>query len=284
MQGERRSLFLVSVPGLNDWVINAEKAAQPNRTTASQLSEPSSSSSSGVKRTLDDSEAIETEQSEGPVPKKIDSKDSKTSPSVAAGGLSAEYLLNSPLPDRPGKACLAKVYNEFDNFSLNTVVEVTGFLSVDPALDGSTHEPSDFEDLTEIQAANPPPSLIPRLHCVHVRPLAHVNPLLNSIDPKLIPAEPIPETYKDIQLALTQCLFGDTVAAEYLMCHLISTVYIRSEMQTLGQFSLNLSNIPASVLPEYTEKFYGILEMLLPVSHLLPLTLDNLNTMQFTPK
>lgn len=200
----------------------------------------------------------------------------------AATALSAEYLLNSPLPDRPSRACIVKVYADFDSFTLNSMVEVIGFLSVDPCLDGTTQEVSEFDEITEIQASNPPPSLIPRLHAVIVKPLTHYNPMLFE-NPS-----PLPETtdsvYKDLVLALTQCLFGDAVAAEYLLCHLISTVYVQSELQTLGQFSMNLSNIPAVVLPEYTEQLYDLLALLVPVSHLLPLTLDNLNTLQFAPK
>lgn len=138
--------------------------------------------------------------------------------------------------------------------------------------------------LAEIQAANPPPSLIPRIHCIHIHPLAHTNPMLPTHNPGFALPESYNETYKDIQLALTQCLFGDTVASTYLMCYLISSVYVRSELQTLGQLSLNLSYIPNSVLPEYTNQLYEVLEQMLPVSHFLPLTLDNLNTLQFNPK
>lgn len=138
--------------------------------------------------------------------------------------------------------------------------------------------------MSEIQANNPPPSLIPRLHSISIRTLNHLNPLLRSIDLPTISGATHIDLYKDLHLALTQCLFGDDIAAQYLLCHLISTVYVRSELQTLGQFSLNISNIPAAVLPAYTSQLYEIIEFLLPASHLLPLTLDNLNTLQFSPK
>lgn len=161
-------------------------------------------------------------------------------------------------------------------------MEVIGFLSVDPCLDGSSQEVSDFEELTEFQASNPPPSLIPRVHAITVKPLTHCNPMLLENPSALLETNDF--VCKDLLLVLTQCLFGDAMAAEYLLCHLISTVYVQSEMQTLGQFSMNLSNIPAVALPEYTEQLYDLLALLVPASHLLPLTLDNLNTLQFAPK
>lgn len=168
-------------------------------------------------------------------------------------------------------------------------MDVIGFLSVDPALDGSTHEPSDFDNISEIQANNPPPSLVPRLHAILIREVPHINPLMPSSKTALesslnVSTENTKEIYQDIKLALTQCLFGDTVAAEYLLAHLVSTVYVRSELQTLGQYCLNLSNIPAEAIPEFTTLIYEILEMLLPASHLFPMTLENMNTTQFNPK
>lgn len=179
------------------------------------------------------------------------------------------------------------MYKDFDDLILNTVVEVIGFLSVDPVLDGSNHELNDFDEITEVQATNPPPSLIPRIHVVSMEPLKHSNPLVpqktfDTIDG--FDDHTCLENFKDIQLVLTQCLFGDVIAAEYLMAHLISTVYVRSELECLGQFSMNISNVPVAEVSAYTKCLYEIIEMLLPVSHFLPLTLDNLNTLQFLPK
>jgi hypothetical protein len=47
---------------------------------------------------------------------------------------------------------------------------------------------------------------------------------------------------------------------------------------------LNLSNIPKEVLPDYPRELYGIIEMLVPVSHYQPMTIDGFNTQQFVPK
>lgn len=282
VHSERRVMFLVSIPGLNDWVAKAERESNvdPN---------PKQQSSVALKRTLDETETMDTtEEIQEPDFKKRITDDALAEPDAkptsSSTVLSAEYILNSPIPDRPGKACMAKVYDSFENYSLNEIVEVTGFLSVHPCLDGTNSDPSEFENLSEIQSNNPPPSLVPRLHTIHCRILKHANPLLDPMESVSMPSESFADIHNDIQLVLAQCLLGDALAAEFLMCHLISTVYLRTDMLSLGQFSLNLSNIPVNILPEYTQTLYSVLEMLMPVSHMLPLTLDNLNTIQFTPK
>lgn len=311
LNGERRALFLVSVPGLNDWAAQAER---DKSAVDLQAGGASAEPGTGTKRSheSDDAEATAEAMDTGAaalsaVPKKSNTASDADGNRPAGGSsaapptalLSAEYLLNSPLRDRPGRACLAKVYTDIDDYPLNTLLEVTGFLSVNPVLDASTH-PADedadaadeealrFDTMAEVQAANPPPSLVPRLHCVHVRRLIHTNPLLPDVDAQLAELEGAAadtlDLFKDLRLALTQCLFGDAVAAEYMMCHLIASVYMRSEMSAVGQMSLNLAGVPASVLPWYTTELYAVLESLVPVSHLLPLTLENLNELQFEPK
>lgn len=80
---------------------------------------------------------------------------------------------------------LLQIYDETE-LKLNTMVEVIGFLSVDPALSGEflpeknpLLEPeceTDVETITH----NPPPSLVPRLHAVYVKKLEHCNPLVKD--------------------------------------------------------------------------------------------------------
>uniref|UniRef100_A0A182QD81 Mini-chromosome maintenance complex-binding protein n=1 Tax=Anopheles farauti TaxID=69004 RepID=A0A182QD81_9DIPT len=305
--GERRSMFVVTIPGQNRWAEECEK--QQNGVLPVVRSEKSNEESvqptrvASVKRAHDEEEAMEVdgthkrdpvEQAEAVCVKKKPASDAiKEGSSSSTNGtvLSADYLLNSPIADRPGKACLVKLYSNYDDWTLNTLVEVVGFLSVDPALDGSgdfTGMDEFVDDVSEHQATHPPPSLIPRLHAVSVRKLPHTNPLLvpfGVIDGEDVQDETtITSVYKDLHNLFTQCLFGDRVAADYLLCHLVSSVYIRDEVESRGQFCLNLSNIPAEVLPDYTRALYELLELLLPASHYLPMTLENMNTMQFVPK
>lgn len=138
------------------------------------------------------------------------------------------------------------------------------------------------EDMLEKIAANPPASLIPRIHAIFVRAVKNVNPLLNIELPNS--DEDSLQVMEDLKKVLTNILFGDELAAKYLMCHLISNVYNRCGMDTLGKFTLNISNIPKEVLPFYTKELYDILAMLLPTSYYFPMTIENFNNLQFVPK
>ncbi|XP_055908150.1 mini-chromosome maintenance complex-binding protein [Eupeodes corollae] len=291
VQAERRTLFVVSVPGFNQWASTFEESSCNN----SDLSKHEVSTSQRVpKRSIPeelDSEMMDVNDNsrDNKLNKRQCTENENSRPSnVSTSVLSAEYHLNSPIPDRPSKACLIKLYSDFDSHILNSIVDIVGFLSVDPALDASTITDSsydEFDSCGERQAQNPPPSLIPRLHAVAVRKLDHTNPLLDSsICEPIFSNFSFESVYKDLKILLTQCFLGDDLAAEYLLLHLISTVYIRSDLHSLGKFALNICNIPAQLLPIYTKQLYDILELFIPASHYLPMTLDNMNTLQFFPK
>ncbi|XP_053686090.1 mini-chromosome maintenance complex-binding protein [Sabethes cyaneus] len=290
--GERRSMFVITIPGYNNWALDHDRTnigvdgcqhnVANNAGCAKRLLEHEpmdtddsmTGRSTAKKPTLHIEPALAEEQAS--------SSKNVVSGEKTAKVLSAEYLLNSPIPERPSKACLVKLYSNFDEPTLNTLIDVVGFLSVDPALDGSTDQMEDFPDeIPEHHATNPPPSLIPRIHAISIHKLKHTNPMLQNVCDN---AGTQCDIWKDIQNLLTQCLFEDKVAADYLFCHLISTVYIRNELESLGQFSLNLANVPTEALPYYTEGIYEILELLLPASHYFPMTLENMNTKQFVPK
>ncbi|XP_050095466.1 mini-chromosome maintenance complex-binding protein [Anopheles aquasalis] len=306
--GERRSMFVVTIPGQNGWAIEHEK--QENSATAGAVPVQRGVTEEGhdadaapvpsrVKRGHDDDEEMDTDAATDVREKETKKPATESKPAAetqpGAAGLSADYLLNSPISDRPGKACLVKLYRDIENWTLNTVIEAVGFLSVHPALDGAgdVADMEAFEDeMSEHQATHPPPSLIPRLHAISVRKLTHTNPLLLDSRTPSSTGSADEETdsagtaliVKELHNLLTQCLFGDRVAADYLLCHLVSSVYLRYEVESRGQFCLNLSNIPAKVLPVYTESLYQLLEMLLPASHYFPMTLENMNTVQFAPR
>lgn len=280
---ERRALFMVSVPGLNDWAVEAERKLCGSIPTAVVNA---NEVSNGVKRSLAEvSEPIDEREPDAMSPKKpaTDTPSGSSSNDAGTNGLSREYLLNSPIADRPSKACMVKFYENFADITLNSVLDVVGFLSVDPSLCGSLQSSDELLDnFQELCAMNPPPSLIPRIHVIAARPVNNLNPMLDeTVAPLTI--EQTRDIYKDLKLVLTQCLFGDEIAAEYLLCHLMSTVYVRAD-ETLGQFSLNITNIPAETLPSYTKQLYEIIESILPASHYLPITLDNLNNLEFVPK
>lgn len=105
---ERRSIFVVTIPGLNDWALDAEREGYEIK---SGMSTEKVVMSPSMKRPLEDGDAIESD-------KRTSTKiigttaNSSTQESVNPSTLSREYLLNSPLADRPSKACIVKVRKE----------------------------------------------------------------------------------------------------------------------------------------------------------------------------
>lgn len=133
--------------------------------------------------------------------------------------ISVDYLLNLPLPDLEGKVCHLKVYDNHTGIKLNGLYEFIGFLSFSSVLNHENQIMSDFDNAMEIQVHHPPPSLIPRIHCLKWKKLNHNNPLVEST---LLPETKMQSLKKDLLLVLTQLLMGDSLAAEYLLYHLIS--------------------------------------------------------------
>lgn len=290
VHAERRPIFMVSIPGLNDWAVNIEKEYINNECMDIEMD---NIQSHGLKRALEDenngnsSDQMEIDTKNVNSKKLIQTKtesDTQSNMNTNNSNLSREYLLNSPIVDRPCNACLVKFYNDTPNISLNDILEVIGFISLDANLCGSNRNPNEFESFDEICAMNPPPSLIPRLHVVSYHSLLHTNPLMhdNRLNGSELSEQDKLNCFRDLQTALTQCLYGDAIAADYLFCHLISTVYVRSD-ETLGQFTLNLTNFPNQNLETYTKQLYEIIESCVPASHYFPITIDNLNTTEFIP-
>lgn len=111
-----------------------------------------------------------------------------------------------------------QVYKELP-YKLNQVINVIGFLSVDPSL-SVIHDSEEMADDLEKQTHHPPASLVPRLHAVKIveeikKPITEAASIFSK-------AESI---RGDLRLVLSQLLFGDEIAADYLICHLISSVY-----------------------------------------------------------
>ena len=182
-----------------------------------------------------------------------------------------------------------------ENFSVNEVVEFVGIVSLDPSLSQAPLEGSDemFSEFQkqENEVRNPPASLVPRIHVLHYIKVVHANPLLhaekncfdqylrnnlNSIQQEAITCR------QQLHSMLSKVLLGDTLAADYLICNLISRIYHRRDVLCLGKFSLNLFNI--STHSNYTKRLSTILQLLVTKSHYLPLTVSNLNGLAFIPK
>jgi hypothetical protein len=171
------------------------------------------------------------------------------------------------------------VYDNVDR-QINTVVEVIGFLSTIPKRAPEAMETDNGfgEDLS----ANLPPV---QIHAITMKELPHNNPLLLDQVTSDEQSSPV-EIQKDLLKILTQFMFGDEVAAHYVLLHLLSNVYGRVAGEILGKFSINLTfqAVPKELLVEHIKKFYNFIELLVPDSSYLPLTIENFNTKTFVPK
>ena len=82
---------------------------------------------------------------------------------------------------------------------------------------------------------------------------------------------------------LSECLLGDRVAADYLLCHLASRVYVRQPGLVLGKMAFNLFNVPFQH-EDYCRRLATIVQLLATRSHYMAVTVDALNKLAFVPR
>jgi len=281
---DRLALYCVSPPGEAPWVVDhfrkvegVEAGPSGTRTNNLKRSLEGEVGEMEVENNDDASPGPENSSSGGPEAIK------KHKPETPVSGVGASQVpgtlkpsLNLPLPSQHGKASIVKLYDVNDgDIKLNDVIEVVGIVSLDPNL----AVPEAAEDEMGSSPSLPPPSLVPRLHVLSFTHLAHNNPLL----PPLAPFPPLQEVAKvELLHILTTCMLGDTLAAEYLLLHLISKVYLRKDVLVLGKLSLNLHNMTTH--EEWPKRLATLLSLLTTNSHYLPLTRATLDNSSFTPK
>lgn len=309
--GDRLTYYCIPIPGENQWVKEVYAEQNPCMSEAS-----TSISGSRLKRSAGDEDidtedsnantqnnpqvdSMETESSQESAESKrirteTTSSNAGTSSSSAAGSRTTPDL-NFPIPGMKGTPCLVKIYDE-QNLSLNDMIEVVGVLSMDPSLasGGSSGQDAVPEfgvmDVEEENAHSPPPSLVPRLHVLSIRQLKHINPLVpNDLDGGIEEIRSLVgdfrETRELLRSVLQEALMGDALAAEMLICHLVSSVYLRQDVVALGKYSINLSGIGSKILEQnYTSRLNTLLQTLIARSHFLPMTLENMNKTKFVPK
>lgn len=295
---ERQTFYCVPVPGENQWAKDCYAASSQTRVVPSTSYTPVRQKRSYEE---DEGDAMDTQQTDTQAQSEQhrngDCKRQETEAPSHQTPTTTPLDLNFPLPGEKGPSCLVKVYEDWDKFKVNDVLEVYGVLSVSPALSALNDErescalldPSDSMETAEEQRVHcPPASLVPRLHVLCARPLSHNNPLLppgtaeeNSAFVSSALSE-FPAVRAELLTFLSHVLLGDALAAEYLVLHLISTVYARRDVLPLGKFTLNLSGCPSGF--SYTERLYQILQQLVPSSYYLPMSLQNMNQMRLVPK
>lgn len=205
--------------------------------------------------------------------------------------------LNFPLSNDKGPACLVHVYEEESSFKVNDMVEFIGILSADPSLAALLdHRKEDSPELMgpcpddlitpeEKAVHHPPPSLVPRLHCLTYRSLTHSNPCV----PHGIRGESSSQLMGqlagirgEILSLLTQIAYDDSLTAEYILLHLVSSVYNWSGIMPVGKFALNISGCPTS--QSFPQELYKFVEQVVPKCHFLSMTLKNMNSLTFVPQ
>ncbi|XP_076747999.1 mini-chromosome maintenance complex-binding protein isoform X1 [Maylandia zebra] len=302
---ERQTFYCVPIPGENPWVKERYANSSQARVVPSTSYVPSRQ-----KRSYEEDDDMDTQPQKqreahaGPqsLTEHHGNGDCKRQETEAPSSqtTSASHLdLNFPLPGEKGPSCLVKVYEDWDSFKLNDMLEVYGILSVSPALsaladekDASSNllDPTESMETAEEQRVHcPPASLVPRLHMLYAKQLQHNNPLLPSAatseDNSAFLASTLsemPSVREELLAYLTHVLLGDALAAEYLILHLISNVYVRRDVLPLGKFTLNMSGCPT--VASYTERLYQIIQQLVPSSHYLGMSLQNMNQIRLVPK
>ncbi|XP_069468048.1 mini-chromosome maintenance complex-binding protein isoform X2 [Ambystoma mexicanum] len=303
---ERQTFYCVPVPGESPWVKQTYASSSQARVCPSTSYTPSRQ-----KRSYEEDEDMElhpTKQKELPAgnlsenhgygePKRME-KEAPTRQQITPN-CTSPLNLNFPLPGEKGPACLVKVYDNWDGLKVNDVLEVYGILSVDPLLSVLNDErdstsilldPAECMDTAEEQRVHSPPaSLVPRIHAIQVHKVQHLNPLLpaniKDEENKTFVSSFLSELSSvraELLGFLTHALLGDGLAAEYLILHLISTVYSRRDVLPLGKFTLNLSGCPRN--SAFTELTYRVIQQLVPASHHLRMTIQNMNELKFIPR
>ncbi|MEJ1273765.1 minichromosome maintenance complex binding protein [Cricetulus griseus] len=185
---ERQTFYCVPVPGESSWVKeisfseprhkrsyedDEDMDLQPNKQKDQHAGAQQAGGLGGL-HWCGEPKRLETEASSGQ--------------QLSSLNLSSPFDLNFPLPGEKGPACLVKVYEDWDCFKVNDVLELYGVLSVDPVLSILNNEereasalldPMECTDMAEEQRVHSPPaSLVPRIHVILAQKLQHINPLL----------------------------------------------------------------------------------------------------------
>ncbi|NXG13644.1 MCMBP protein, partial [Grallaria varia] len=306
---ERQTFYCVPVPGESAWVKEISFFASQARVSPSTSYTPSRHKRSYEEdEDMDQHPSKQKEQHMGNnsgsdihgcvEPKRLETE-APAGHNLISPNCSPPLDLNFPLPGEKGPACLVKVYESWESFKVNDVLEVYGILSVDPVLsivnneerDSSTLDPMECMDTAEEQRVHSPPaSLVPRIHVILAQKLQHINPLLPAClkEEESKTCEFVSNFMSELSPVraellgfLTHALLGDSLAAEYLILHLISTVYARRDVLPLGKFTVNLSGCPRNSI--FTEHIYRIIQQLVPASHLLQMTVESMNRSRFIP-
>ncbi|XP_076661260.1 mini-chromosome maintenance complex-binding protein [Halictus rubicundus] len=270
---ERHTCFVISIPGLNEWV--KEKYEKPSCVNPHTITSYKRSFEQNDHEVMDCSEPV-YKKDKASLDMENNEMDTTELDENKQTIVSKEYILNFPIPMNDGRACIVKIYED-TALKLNQIIEIIGFVSLDPLLSNCNMD----ETMTEAESNvhYPPTSLVPRLHAIK---------LIHSPEGAIERAPEIVSKAKlirsNLHLVLSQLLFGDHLAADYLICHLLSSIYMRRDYFCLGTYPLNLTHFSIGKQKRFAEDLYKFLTMFVEKSYLLEITLENLNDLALSPK
>nr|XP_018907944.1 PREDICTED: mini-chromosome maintenance complex-binding protein [Bemisia tabaci] len=288
VNGERRPMYCVSIPCLNSWAdeeckkifsrLNKSNDKVENSTSGKRSAEDvemdvDSSGPNDLNSTSETKRHCVGTTGTAPVPK---SGESSTTTKLEAD-------LNFPVSNPKGKACILNFYDSMDeDVKLNSIVEVVGFLANDP-FQAPVEDGGDFE--MDDGVSKLPPSLVPRIHVVGVKHLdgSYIVPAIPAMFADKTAAD-IKRLRNELKFVLTQLMLGDSLAAEYLIFNIISKVFLRQDLTVLGDFSLNITNLPLQSCPSYPNLVYEVLALLLLQSHYFQMSISSMNNTKMIPK
>ncbi|TPX71101.1 hypothetical protein SpCBS45565_g01325 [Spizellomyces sp. 'palustris'] len=197
-----------------------------------------------------------------------------------------------PIPqEKNAVGAMVKTYGEDPQFHLNDVLDVVGVLEkADNASEGNQGDDIAVDVATGMEFALPPDgaeqacfSSIPRIHAVFFRNLgrSHMNPSVRNLSRAKELASDMNIILLRTRLLEHFCsqLFGDRLAAEYLLLHLLSKIHHRATDGTpIGYFPINICGCPStSTHPDFTSSIAQLVSSLVPRFHRITLTLKHLN-------
>jgi len=293
---DRQTFYCVPIPGENQWLKDLYK-------TGCNITEKNEASPQSKKRPYNEMEEMDstdvanntistmecTEESNASPDKKVkaangEEEGKKTCPPKI------DFTKNYPLPDEKGPSCFIKMYSNSNDFKVNEVAEFICILSVDPLFAAPSLEKTVIENdicdaplnTVEDEAHCPPPSLVPRLHCVCFKKIQPSESLkqINQI-PYENACKELSTIRSEMMQLVTTMFGGDFVVAEYFILYLISSVYGRVGAMCVGKLTLNITNCTNDV---FTKSLYEFVANIVEKSYFFPLTLDNLNNQRCIPR
>mmetsp|Transcript_17568 Transcript_17568/g.71092 ORF Transcript_17568/g.71092 Transcript_17568/m.71092 type:complete len:477 (-) Transcript_17568:584-2014(-) len=276
---ERLPLYCVSIPGRTKWSRQTTGKQIDLKTEQKTPKRKFSSDMGETHEPLDISKENLAHREEAKRGKRED-VDMKSEHPVTPS-----LSLNLPIPSELAEGAFGVVVKIYDNSLmtqplLNQMIEVVGILE-----DGDTIE-NGFEEEME------PSDLgvaVRKVHAISVKTLNELeaSPFAEAFSsPELFSDSrnqlkmALPELRQQLMESLRSALMGDELAAEYALTSLVSRVERRTDTMVVGKFSLNLilpKELPAS-------KVISTLETLCPRVHVIPITIQSLNTENFIPR